>query len=53
MTINGKKASVLSFYSCRAYGDDITTFIQSIPSKQEEWYEALGNLKLKPEFSKK
>lgn len=34
MTINGKKASVLCFYSGRAYGDDILPFIQSIPEKE-------------------
>ena len=34
MTINGRNASVLSFYSGRAYGDDIMQFIQSIPQKR-------------------
>ena len=53
MTINGKKATVLSFYSSRAYGDDITAFIQSIPQKRSAWYEGMSNLKIKPEFPKK
>lgn len=53
MTINGKKASVLSFYSCRAYGDNIEPFMKSIPEKRDAWYEGLSNLKLKPKFSKK
>ena len=53
LTINGKKASVLSFYSSRAYGDDIIPFIQSIPEKRITLYDALGNSNLKPEFTKK
>lgn len=53
MTINGRKASVLSFYSCRAYGDDIMPFIQSIPEKRNNWHEGMSNLKLNPEFPKK
>ena len=43
MTINGRNASVLSFYSGRAYGDDIMQFIQSIPQKSAYF---LGNLGL-------
>ncbi len=50
MTINGKMASVLSFYSSRAYGDDITAFIQSIPDKRNVWYEDMSNLKINPKF---
>lgn len=50
MTINGKTASVLSFYSSRAYGDDITAFIQSIPDKRNAWYEDMSNLKINPKF---
>ena len=53
MTINGRNASVLSFYSCRAYGDEIMPFIQSIPEKRNAWYEGMSNLKLNPEFPKK
>ena len=53
MTINGRNASVLSFYSCRAYGDEIMPFIQSIPEKRNAWYEGMSNLKLNPKFPKK
>ena len=53
MTINGRNASVLFFYSSRAYGDDILPFIQSIPEKRNAWYEAMSNLKLNPKFPKK
>lgn len=50
MNINGRNATVLSFYSCRAYGDEIMDFIQSIPAKRNAWYEGMSNLKLEPEF---
>ena len=53
MTINGRNASVLSFYSGRAYGDAIMQFIQSIPQKRNAWYEGMSNLKLNPKFPKK
>ena len=53
MTINGRNASVLSFYSRRAYGDDIMPFIQSIPEKRNAWYEGMSDLKLNPIFPKK
>ena len=53
MTINGKNASVLSFYSCRAYGDDIMPFIKSISEKRNAWYEGMTDLKLNPKFPKK
>ncbi len=53
MTIDGRKASVLCFYSERAYGDDITSFIKSIPQKRISWYEAMSNLKINPKFPKK
>lgn len=52
MTINGRNASVLSFYSCRAYGDDIKPFIQSISEKRNAWYEGMSKLKINPEFPK-
>ncbi|MBD5215485.1 MAG: hypothetical protein HDS78_03050 [Bacteroidales bacterium] len=51
MTINGRSASVLSFYSCRAYGDDIMPFIQSIPEKRNAWYEGMGSLKTQSQVS--
>ena len=53
MTINGRNASVLEFYSCRAYGDDIMPFIQSVPEKRNAWYEGMINLKLDPKFPNK
>lgn len=53
MTIDGRNASVLSFYSSRAYGDDIMPFIQSIPEKRSAWYEGMINLKLNPRFPEK
>ena len=53
MTINGRNACVLYFYSSRAYGDDILPFIQSIPEKRNAWYEGMSNLKLNPKFPKK
>lgn len=53
MTINGRNASVLSFYSCRAYGDDIKSFIQSIPKKRNGWYEGMSNLIINPKFPMK
>ncbi|MDE6485043.1 MAG: hypothetical protein K2L14_06600 [Duncaniella sp.] len=46
MMVNGKKASVLFFYSTRAYGDNITEFIQSIPEKRASWYKAMEDLHL-------
>lgn len=49
-TINGKKASVLYFYSCRAYGDDILPFIQSIPDKRGGWYESILKMDAMPVF---
>ena len=52
MKINGRIANVLNFYSCRAYGDDIMPFIQSIPEKRNAWYEGMSNLKLNPKFIK-
>lgn len=50
MVVNGRKAIVLCFYSGRAYGDDITQFIKSIPEKRALWYEGMSNLKLDPKF---
>lgn len=53
MTISGRKASVLEFYSCRAYGNEIMNFIESIPDKRQLWYEEMHNLKLSPKFPNK
>lgn len=50
MTINGRTASVLSFYSCRAYGDDIMPFMRSIPEKRDAWYKGMNDLKINPVF---
>ncbi|MDE7468006.1 MAG: hypothetical protein K2M61_06585 [Muribaculaceae bacterium] len=50
MVINGRKATVLSFYSARGYGDDILPFIQSIPDKRGDWYEAMAKLNITPVF---
>lgn len=50
MKINGRNASVLSFYSSRAYGDDILPFIASIPTKRNAWYEGMTKLNLNPQF---
>lgn len=50
MKINGRNASVLSFYSSRAYGDDILPFIASIPAKRDVWYEGMTKLNLNPQF---
>jgi len=49
--IEGRKASVLLFYSRRAYGDDILPFIESIPSMRDKWYEGMTELKLIPKFN--
>ena len=53
MTIDGRKATVLAFYSGRAYGDDIMDFIKSIPQKRTLWYEGMSDLKLNPKFPRK
>lgn len=52
MTIDGKKASVLLFYSERAYGDDIIPFMKSIPDKRAQWYESMFELNLTPKMKK-
>lgn len=50
LVIGGRKASVLLFYSRRAYGDDILPFIESIPSQREKWYQGMTDLRLVPKF---
>lgn len=50
LTIQGKKASVLCFYSARAYNDDILPFMESIPAHREKWYEAMVKLNITPKF---
>ena len=51
--IFGRKVSVLYFYSERAYGDDITPFIKSIPEKRAKLYEGMTKLDLMPKFERK
>lgn len=53
MTVDGRNASVVGFYSCRAYGNDITSFLKSIPDKRDAWYEGMLKLNLDPKFLKK
>lgn len=50
IVIKGMKATYLLFYSCRAYGDDIMPFLESIPSKREQWYKDITELDILPEF---
>ncbi len=50
---NGRNACILEVYSCRAYGDDIIEFIQSIPNKRNLWYDGMNELNLDPKFPKK
>lgn len=48
MDVNGRPASVLTFYSERAYDDDILPFIKSIPEKRVGWWTAMESLNLPP-----
>jgi len=48
--INGIKANYLLFYSCRAYGDDIKPFMESIPGQREKWYRDITGLDIMPKF---
>lgn len=50
IVVKGMKATYLLFYSCRAYGDDIMPFLESIPSKREQWYKDITELDILPEF---
>lgn len=52
MTLDGKKACVLYFYSSRAYGDDILPFIKAIPDHRVDWYEGMIALKGQPKILK-
>lgn len=49
--IEGKNATLLTFYSKRAYDDDILPFIKSIPSLRGELFDALTGLKLDPKIN--
>lgn len=53
MTIDDRKATVLEFYSHRAYGDDIMPFLESIPDKRVGWIEGMIGTTLTPSFPKK
>lgn len=52
ITVNGRKATMLTFYSRRAYGDDILPFMQTIPTLRPQWYDALSRLNIKPHIKK-
>lgn len=50
--IGGRRASLLYFYSRRAYGDDILPFMKTIPERRKGWYEEMGKLGMVPRFPK-
>lgn len=50
--IDGKNATLLTFYSKRAYDDDILPFIKAIPSLRGKMFDAIIGLKLDPKFNK-
>ncbi len=52
VTVDGKKASLLCFYSCRAYGEDILPFMKTIPDLRNEWYRGMSELDIVPKFVK-
>lgn len=52
ITLNGRKATLLTFYSRRAYGDDILPFMQTIPDLRPQWYDALSRLNIKLQIKK-
>ena len=52
VVIDGKKASLLCFYSRRAYGDDILPFMKTIPERRNGWYEGMTRLGMVPRFPK-
>lgn len=52
ITVNSRKATLLTFYSRRAYGDDILPFMQTIPTLRPQWYDALSHLDIKPHIKK-
>lgn len=51
-TIDNKKATILSFYSARAYDDAILPFIKSIPNNRNKWYNQISKLNITPKFYK-
>ena len=46
VTVNGKKAIQLNFYSRRAYGDDIIPFLESLKDKKDDWINELTQMKI-------
>ncbi len=46
VTVNGKKAVQLNFYTRRAYGDDINPFIESLDDKTDDWINELTQMKI-------
>ena len=44
VTVNGKKAIQLNFYSRRAYGDDIIPFLEFLKDKKEDWIKELTQM---------
>lgn len=50
MTIDGREALVLSFYSARAYDNDVVPFMESVFDKRGDWYRALLGLNIRPRF---
>ena len=46
VTVNGKKAVQLNFYSRRAYGDDIIPFLESLKDKKDGWINELTQMKI-------
>ena len=50
--VNGKDAILLCFYTERAYGDDIESFIKSIPEKRNKLYDEIGKINLDIKFVK-
>ena len=46
VTVNGKKAIQLNFYSRRAYGDDIIPFLESLKDKKDDWIKELTQMKI-------
>ena len=46
VTVNGKKAVQLNFYSRRAYGDDIIPFMESLKDKKDDWITELTQMKI-------
>ena len=46
VTVNGKKAVQLNFYTHRAYGDDVQPFIESFEDRIDDWINELTQMKI-------